>query len=300
MTPEVSRLRRALLVIVAPILLLGAGAGLGVAAYLVWFNALRRQPAPLQMPLFQGVTYERRVSRSPRPVVSHLVRVRIDAPGIRFFVTRPRPHGGRRLRAQTVSGFLERNHLQLAINGDFFRPWRSDGLWDYYPKVGDPVDVYGLSCSGRRCHGRATPGRPALYFSCSGRVSFRRPPRDLCHAISGISLLRDGQVHLGPIPARRHPRTAVALDREERHLLLLVVDGRQPGFSEGVTPRELALLARGAGGHNAVNLDGGGSSALVMEKDGKPHQLSSPIHTRLVGRERPVANHLGVGARTLP
>jgi hypothetical protein len=298
MTPEVSRLRRVLVVVLASAILLASGAGLGVAAYLLWFNLLRGQPEPLRRPLFQGVTYERRVNGSPRPVVLHLVRIRIDAPGVRFLVTPSRPRGGRRLQAQTVSGFLARNRLQLAINGDFFRPFRSDGLWDYYPKVGDPVDVFGLACSGRRCFGRTSAGRPTIYFSCSGGASFRRP-EDTCHAISGISLLRDGRVRLGPIPAERHPRTAVALDRRERRLLLLVVDGRQPGYSVGATPRELALLAREAGGHNAINLDGGGSSALVMERDGRPHQLNAPIHTRLVGRERPVANHLGVAARPL-
>ena len=46
--------------------------------------------------------------------------------------------------------------------------------------------------------------------------------------------------------------------------------------------------------HNAINLDGGGSSTMVIEKDGKPVVLNSPIEGGLAGRERLVANHFGI------
>jgi len=91
----------------------------------------------------------------------------------------------------------------------------------------------------------------------------------------------------------------LALDRGNKTLLLVAVDGRQPGYSQGVTPRELAALVLRAGGYDATNLDGGGSTALVVDNNGQPLQLNAPIHTRLVGRERPVANHLGVWAPPL-
>lgn len=76
-----------------------------------------------------------------------------------------------------------------------------------------------------------------------------------------------------------------------------VVDGRQPNYSEGVTLEELALLLREYGAHDAMNLDGGGSTTLVMEGDnGQPVLLNSPIDSRIPGRERAVANHLGIFA----
>jgi hypothetical protein len=80
-----------------------------------------------------------------------------------------------------------------------------------------------------------------------------------------------------------------------------VADGRQPNYSEGVNLPELAQIILDAGGFNALNLDGGGSTALVMQgQDGQPLQLGSAIHTRIPGRERPVANHLGIFAQPLP
>jgi len=65
-----------------------------------------------------------------------------------------------------------------------------------------------------------------------------------------------------------------------------------------MTLAELAHVILEHGGYDALNLDGGGSSALVVEgADGRPRLLNSPIHGRVPpGRERPVANHLGVFA----
>jgi exopolysaccharide biosynthesis protein len=62
-----------------------------------------------------------------------------------------------------------------------------------------------------------------------------------------------------------------------------------------VTLAELAEIVIGYGGDTALNLDGGGSTTLVVEgKSGKPVRLNSSIDNRIPGRERPVANHLGI------
>lgn len=63
----------------------------------------------------------------------------------------------------------------------------------------------------------------------------------------------------------RMPRTALALDRERRTLIVAVVDGYQPGYSRGVTQRELADLLLEFGADTAMELDGGGSSTMVIE-----------------------------------
>jgi exopolysaccharide biosynthesis protein len=80
-------------------------------------------------------------------------------------------------------------------------------------------------------------------------------------------------------------------------LILIVVDGRQPFYSEGVTVQEMADLMIFYGGDNAINLDGGGSSTMVIQDPatGEYRVMNSPINF-LWGRERPVANHFGVFA----
>ena len=61
----------------------------------------------------------------------------------------------------------------------------------------------------------------------------------------------------------RHPRTAIASLADGR-ALLLVVDGRQPSLSIGMSLHELALLMIELGAQDAINLDGGGSTTMVV------------------------------------
>jgi exopolysaccharide biosynthesis protein len=93
----------------------------------------------------------------------------------------------------------------------------------------------------------------------------------------------------------REPRSAIGLDRRGRRLILVVVDGRQTGYSEGANLAELGNILINAGAYLAMNLDGGGSSTLVVENaSGQPEVLNSPIDGQITGRERPVGNHLGI------
>jgi hypothetical protein len=95
-------------------------------------------------------------------------------------------------------------------------------------------------------------------------------PAGVAELVGGFPvLLRDGRaVHATEfvMPAtfsgQRHPRTAVGWGDDGR-ILLVVVDGRQPGWSDGMTLDELAGYLRALGATDALNLDGGGSTALV-------------------------------------
>lgn len=62
---------------------------------------------------------------------------------------------------------------------------------------------------------------------------------------------------------RRHPRTAIGRLADGR-IILLVVGGRQPYHSLGMTLPELAIAMRQLGVTDALNLDGGGSTTLVV------------------------------------
>lgn len=62
----------------------------------------------------------------------------------------------------------------------------------------------------------------------------------------------------------RHPRSAIASMADGR-VLLLVVDGRQPELSIGMTLDELARVLIELGAVEAINLDGGGSTTLVVK-----------------------------------
>ena len=80
-----------------------------------------------------------------------------------------------------------------------------------------------------------------------------------------IRVTSDEEVFFGSTIPDIHPRTAAGY-RNSGELVLLVVDGRQVD-SRGVDLQELAILMRDLGCVEAINLDGGGSSAMVL--DGK-------------------------------
>jgi exopolysaccharide biosynthesis protein len=88
---------------------------------------------------------------------------------------------------------------------------------------------------------------------------------------AGPLLLRNGRVEITAereqmsesLSRLRHPRTAIGTTGDGR-VLLAVVDGRQPGWSEGALLGELAELMRSLGAIDAINLDGGGSSTMVL------------------------------------
>jgi hypothetical protein len=271
---------------------------------IVWYAYTHRPlPDSLQQALFEGVTYTRDVRSQPRPLVIHVISVDLNAPGIGFLVTPGDPGQDLPLRARKTTQFLKEFDLQVAVNGDFFKPWHSNSPWDYYPHVGDPVDVRGFASSQGRVYSQAEGNRATLYISEDNEASFREPPGDVFNAISGNRMVLENGSPMIVSPARSyhkslHPRTAVALDADATHLIILVVDGRQPNYSEGVTLAELTAILLEYGAHAALNLDGGGSTTLVVEgESGAPVVLNSPIDNRIPGRERPVANHLGIFAQ---
>jgi Phosphodiester glycosidase len=62
---------------------------------------------------------------------------------------------------------------------------------------------------------------------------------------------------------RRNPRTIAGVTRRGR-LLLVAVDGHAPGYSAGLSFAEEARVMRALGARDAVNLDGGGSTAMTV------------------------------------
>jgi len=283
-------------------LLLAAMVALLAGGTLYWYYH-RPLPSEIQATLFQGITYTREVRDDPRPLVIHVVTIDLNAPGIEFLVTPGEPTEGRQLCSRKTSGFLEEFDLQVAINGDFFTPWWTNSPWDYYPHVGDPVDVFGFASSEGEIYsqGREESSR-TLYISRDNRASFSTPPDEVYNAISGNTfVVLEGEIQhslfTNEYQKVPNPRTAVALDQDADTLILIVVDGRQPNYSEGVGLAELGKIALDYGAYTALNMDGGGSSTLMIEDNsGDPDILNSPIDNRIPGRERPVANHLGVRA----
>ena len=229
-------------------------------------------------PLVDGIEY-RQVTRAEMD--AHAVRVDITNDGLRLVTTQESERG------LTVSEFAQRHSASVAINGDYF-----------------DVDMrpLGLAMGACRVWGEAKEGvrRQEVVGVGAGRVGIfprrdplRTPEPWMTGAISGWpAIVEDcepverlpGSDHFTRAP---HPRTAVGLSADGSQLFLVVADGRREGVP-GLSLPELAALMDELGACTAVNLDGGGSSAMW-------------IRDRIVNRpsdgvERPVVNHLAVVA----
>ena len=248
--------------------------------------------------LFEGVAYTRRIRAAPRPLVVHTITIDLTAPGIDFLVTPTEP--GIEIAARTTSAFLHEFGAQVAINGSFFEPFSARAPWDYYPRAGDRVRVNGLAISNSTAYSEPDEAWPMLCIA-NGRVTINRAlcPLDTTQALAGNRMLVENGLAIKHTDSSRHPRTAVALGGEGTKLWLVVIDGRQRRYSEGVTLAELADIILELGAEMAINLDGGGSSTMVADGPRGPEVLNAPIHTGIRMRQRPVGNHLGVYAQPL-
>jgi exopolysaccharide biosynthesis protein len=119
-------------------------------------------------------------------------------------------------------------------------------------------------------------------------------------AIAERLLSQDGEAPGHPQNTARHPRSAAGLSADGRTLYLLAIDGRRPG-SIGATETETALILQRLGAADGLNLDGGGSTALVLRRrDGQIRPANTPIHGMIPGRERVVAACLGIKTKVEP
>ncbi len=102
--------------------------------------------------------------------------------------------------------------------------------------------------------------------------------------IGGNTMLVQHGVNSGS-SGDRHPRTAAGINQDTTKLFLFTVDGRQPGYSIGMTYYELASYMMEWGVWDGINLDGGGSTTMWVRGEIK-NSPSDP------GGERSVSNSL--------
>jgi hypothetical protein len=98
-----------------------------------------------------------------------------------------------------------------------------------------------------------------------------------------------------PSGTKRHPRTGVGVTPDGR-VLMVTVDGRRPGYSIGVTLKEMGQLMKRLGARHAFNLDGGGSTVMSRRYTGSGDYRVANRPSD--GRERPATNALAVFERT--
>jgi hypothetical protein len=266
------------------------------------------------VPIFKGIEYATGEADAAEPRLQKVFAIRIDlhAPGIEFITTPANGEKPLETTSETASEFLVRHHLQVAINANFFEPCCDPG----------EKNLRGLAISRGEI---VSP--PLLHGRCSSVLLITRDnvatittmesPIPLDHywtAVAGSERVLiagvkpgfpDGHFHSG-----EHPRSAVGITKDGRFLILLAIDGRQLGYSIGATMTDVADWLLRFGAYDGLNLDGGGSTALVRADGERALVLNHPsgpakpfgddrdLHVPH-GEQRSNGNHLGVYAKPL-
>ena len=191
-----------------------------------------------------------------------------------------------------TSAFAAQEKAIVAVNATFFN--MKEGYNVHYVKVDDSI----VATTDEKEFGIRATG----LFTAEGEaadISQWGPEREDAGIISAEDAIVSGPLliddsHYMPLDsinfnANRHPRTMVGITGTG-HLLFVVVDGRQPGYAEGMSLFELRALAHSLGCTDALNLDGGGSTTMVVAGES-----SNGVVNRPSGKvERPVPSILFV------
>ena len=190
-----------------------------------------------------------------------------------------------------------REHFDFVINGDFFDARSvkdAEGTNSGY-HAGQWALTVGPAMTDGKTWSICTNARPCFVVRTNQTLAIEmlaRPAADDWEVIGGnVILVKDG-VAVSQTNQVRHPRTVVGFDAAKTKLVIMVVDGRKPGVAIGMNYDELAAEMLRLGCHDAVNLDGGGSSVMAVRDatTGRMKILNEPTD----GHERAVADVLGI------
>ena len=230
--------------------------------------------------LFPGIKHVFLDTKTPRPLKINVIRVDLTRKDLQFVTVKKDPGWGKpmpdypslpiRTRRITTRQFMrtaldEGKEMLLAVNATPWGPWTFPYNHKYGAKMGLVISE-GVKID-------ESNGRPAFLITKKGEFQIRKfaKEEDTSHirlALGGFSMILESGVVRYAKKNNLAPRTAYGLSKDRRYMFIITVDGRMGGVSEGVTTGELGEWIRKFGAADALNMDGGGSTTLLVS-DGK-------------------------------
>ena len=225
------------------------------------------------------------------PLIVHIVKIDLLNPTVSVITSEAAlfKNNRGRLRGETTRDFALRHNTIVAFNAAPFKT-RSLLFSVYRTIVGIHItDFRRMSMPHERY------GALLFYADKTARIIDAQTEELLLenvrHAVGGFwTILRNGAV-LPQKLHRRDSRTAVGLADNGRTLFVVAVEGENKRKSHGLSFEETARLMRELGADDALQLDGGSSSSLVLQENGTQHTVAPTrswnIHIR-------VASNVGI------
>ncbi len=242
--------------------------------------------------LYDGVEYSTLsfIDTSNRPQSTFILKT--DLSNSNITISPLMPNNDTKFKLQTVKEMAEfRNQVDgkvlAAVNADFFH-WSGTPLG---PVVidGNIIKDYADTGMNYTYFGIKKDGKPTIGFSSTLTES------DYANMLSlvgggGQKLITNGVKGSWSEPDL-HPRTFIGYTLNDV-VYIVVVDGRRSGYSGGLKLADLPKVLHSLGASEAINLDGGGSTTMVLKEEGGS---SFKIVNRPSGASpRAVANGLAI------
>lgn len=187
---------------------------------------------------------------------------------------------------------LIRNNALIGVNASAFQnpTNENDHIWS----EGKYVDICGLIIADKKVISPAEKSKTVFWIDEFGVPNIGIPENieKIKLSVAGWicgQLIKNGKICVKQ-NGKCHPRTAIGFDKNREFVTMVVVDGRQEGYSEGVTLFELAEIMKSCGCFEAINLDGGGSSIMIANEE----FLSKTINKPSDKTHRPIPVMIGI------
>lgn len=237
--------------------------------------------------IFEGIEYASGSDDYPRLQQARAIRVSLKNPNVALAVSHDNGGLPYETTRQTPQDFLVDHALKVAVNASFFDINLSPNTDDWGLVISNGVLV--------------SPPQAGVF---SGQLNFTAdkigsmvwgtttPPGLLNAVACAERLLQAGAIVVGS-GNQPDPHTAIGLSRTGHYMVIVTVDGRRDGWSNGCYYNEMAQWMLDFGAWDAGMFDGGGSTCLVRDDGaGNPQILNWPCETRPVG--------VNLGATSVP
>ena len=251
-----------------------------------------------------GITFREEHRTEPRPLAIFAVSIdmkeRPNGPIKVVAVPAPQPENMENAEAILTNPLVlaEKNDVLIFLNTNPFAAISGETRSGWYS--GQPVDVCGTVVSGSRQISPDQQRYESFWVDHQGKVHMGSwQEEEIAEGVAGFARILKEGTHANVGGNDLHPRSAVGYDSVNQKLWLLVVDGRQKGYSEGVTTRELADLLLELGCSDGINLDGGGSSVLIVKNQEEKWKVINrpPGYEETKNNLRPIP--VGIGIKSL-
>ena len=253
----------------------------------------------------KGVVHLRIEETKPRLMKISILRIDLHTRGLDFTATGRDKDWGKempdckgsiiRTKRQRTRDFMKEQrskglNMIVAVNAAPWSPWKAPFTHKYANPSGVNV-LNGVVVSENK--GK----RPAFVIYKDGKPAIvpqvlAKDYANIKVAVSGFSIVaRNGESTFNDKSLA--PRTAYGISADKRYLYILGVDGRQPGWSMGMTCKEAGLWLLAAGASDAINMDGGGSTTLIYWDKKKKTMVSLCRHSKS-RYERVVGSNFGI------